>query len=803
MTSTEVPGHILTYDGDLVTIDRAGGRLFSRTLLPASSRIRKVGGTGYEFWVDDPGANYPLSVVDAEAGAWRVEVRPPVPSTADTFLHVLSVATDGVAAMPATRLIDAGTAYGAEAGDRVVLFAKTSTPVQDVDYTVESAGPVVRHLLTGMLPGLYAVTRDGVPVSGSPLTTSGDRTLGFQTPGGVSVSVTWLAGQADLVVTGQGGVPAGVNPGASFTVSDTVTNKGSATAGASSTRYYLSVDTVLGPGDIPVTGGRAVAALAPGAISTGSATVTVPASAPHGLYFVLACADGAGAVAENSESNNCRASGEPVRVGVADLAVTAVSDPPASIRAGLSFQATATAGNFGTAASPASTLRYYLSLDTARDASDVLLSGSRSVPALIPGAQAGGPTSVTVPAATPPGFYHLLACADWGGVVVESDELDNCLASASTVEVRVPDLVVTAVSVTPSAVAPGSDLTVSDTTQNQGIVEAAASKTRYYLSTDMAISADDRLLTGSRQVPPLAAGATLLRQRHGHGSRHHARRLVSRAGLRRRPAGPGRGERVEQLPRHRGGRDGRPARPGRVRRLRVAGAGGPGRDAQRDGHRPEPGPGGRGRVEDAILSVHRTTRGARTTRCSPARARSRPLAAGASSTGSTTVTLPSSVAPGGFFVLACADDLKAETEGDETNNCRATAGPVTVGAPDLVVDAVGNPPATVQRGKKFAVTDTTRNQGTAPTGRTTRTRYYLSTDQTWSAGDKLLTGSRQVPDLAPGALSSDGHQRHRARQHHARRLLPPGVCRRHRARGGGHRDQQLRGLGDARVTVLP
>ena len=81
---------------------------------------------------------------------------------------------------------------------------------------------------------------------------------------------------------------------------------------------------------------------------------------------------------------------------------------------------------------------------------------------------------------------------------------------------------------------------------------------------------------------------------------------------------------------------------------------------------------------------------------------------------------------------------------------------MTVGAPDLVVDAVGNPPATVKRGLKLAVTDTTRNQGTAPVGRTTRTRYYLSLNQAWNVGDKLLSGYRQVPDLAPGTVSSSG-----------------------------------------------
>ena len=363
---------------------------------------------------------------------------------------------------------------------------------------------------------------------------------------------------------------------------------------------------------------------------------------------------------------------------------------------------------------------------------------------------------MTVPAATPPGLYHLLACADWGGVVVESNELDNCLASASTVEVRVPDLVVTSVSATPSAVAPGSVLTVSDTTQNLGLVEAVASKTRYYLSTDMAISADDRLLTGSRQV-----AAARRRQRSSSGTvtvtvpattplgSYHvlacaddlqALSEVSESNNCHATAGVvivGRPDLVVSAV---------SASPGPV------------------------APGGTLSVTDTVQNQGPVGAGGSRTRfylsTDPSKSandtllvgtRQVPsLAAGASSSGPTTVTLPSSVASGTFFVLACADDLKVEAEVNETNNCRATAAPVTVGAPDLVVDAVGNPPATVQRGKKLAVTDTTRNQGAAPTGRTTRTRYYLSSNQTWSAGDKLLTGNRQVPDLAPDALSSNG-----------------------------------------------
>ena len=59
VTGVEVPDKIVRYAGDLVTISHNDGKLFSQTLLPASATIRKVGGTGYEFWVDDPGI-YPL-----------------------------------------------------------------------------------------------------------------------------------------------------------------------------------------------------------------------------------------------------------------------------------------------------------------------------------------------------------------------------------------------------------------------------------------------------------------------------------------------------------------------------------------------------------------------------------------------------------------------------------------------------------------------------------------------------------------------------------------------------------------------
>ena len=115
---------------------------------------------------------------------------------------------------------------------------------------------------------------------------------------------------------------------------------------------------------------------------------------------------------------------------------------------------------------------------------------------------------MTVPAGTALGTYRLLACADDQKKVKESDEGNNCLASTSSVDVGTPDLITTQISGQPATAVPGQQFTLNDTVMNQGTVSAAATKTRYYFSTDAAWSADDVLASGARSVPILAAGAS-------------------------------------------------------------------------------------------------------------------------------------------------------------------------------------------------------------------------------------------------------------------------------------------------------
>ncbi len=77
----------------------------------------------------------------------------------------------------------------------------------------------------------------------------------------------------------------------------------------------------------------------------------------------------------------------------------------------------------------------------------------------------------------------------------------------------------------------------------------------------------------------------------------------------------------------------------------------------------------------------------------------------------------------------------------------------TVLLPDLVETAVSAPPASVNSGASFSVTDTVENSGQAPAGASV-TQYYLSPTATKTSSSILLAGSRAVPALAAGATSS-------------------------------------------------
>lgn len=128
------------------------------------------------------------------------------------------------------------------------------------------------------------------------------------------------------------------------------------------------------------------------------------------------------------------------------------------------------------------------------------------------------------------------------------------------------------------------------------------------------------------------------------------------------------------------------------------------------------------------------------------------LAAGATSAGSVTLTVPAATPLGSYFLCGWADGANAVTETSETNNGRCTATAIQVGAPDLRVSSVAPSSSTATRGGQLRVSNTVANDG-AVSAAAFSVAFVLSTDAAWS-GDDLAFGQRSVSSLGAAAASS-------------------------------------------------
>lgn len=187
---------------------------------------------------------------------------------------------------------------------------------------------------------------------------------------------------------------------------------------------------------------------------------------------------------------------------------TALTNPPKSTRIGETFDVTDTTANIGDGTAGESETRYYLSQDQARDSGDRVLNSIRTVSSLSAGSSSSGTVTVKAPGDMPLGEYYVLACADNGRVVSESDEANNCRSTSATVRVKAPNLRVTWVQSPPMLARAGTTIDSTETTKNTGDDSADMSYTRYYLSSNGSRDSADQELWGKRQVPELTPGAT-------------------------------------------------------------------------------------------------------------------------------------------------------------------------------------------------------------------------------------------------------------------------------------------------------
>jgi hypothetical protein len=229
----------------------------------------------------------------------------------------------------------------------------------------------------------------------------------------------------DLIVQTPGATPASMLPGETTTASCTVKNQGTASAGASILKYYLSANSTYEATDV-LLGSSNVASLAAGATAAVSNVVTIPTSTAAGTWYILFYADADLSVAEGNETNNTGSFQITITSTAPqpDLIVLSPAASPSTLLAGQASTASCSVKNQGTASAGASVLKYYLSANNTYETSDVLL-GSNSVATLTADASAAANSVVTIPASTTAGTWYILFYADADLAVTESNETNN------------------------------------------------------------------------------------------------------------------------------------------------------------------------------------------------------------------------------------------------------------------------------------------------------------------------------------------------------------------------------------------
>jgi cysteine-rich repeat protein len=440
----------------------------------------------------------------------------------------------------------------------------------------------------------------------------------------------------NLQVSAVSATPAAVAPGSTISTANTVRNAGGVSASSFLVGFRLSADAVYGNADdIALSTTRTVTSLAPAATSTATTTLTVPAGIALGSYFVCAKADSAGAVTESDEADNAKCTAAPVQVGLPDLTVSQIAPGATTANAGATLSVTDSVTNGGPLSAARVYVAYRLSLNSVfGDSDDVSITTRRRTSSTLAAfAASTATTTLSLPSSTPAGTYYVCATADSTSVVTEANEANNWRCSSASVLIVRTNLVLSALTATPSAVLPDGAVSASNSVQNTGGISSGSFVIGFHLSQDSAYGgSDDIALSATRSVTSLAGGAT--------------------------------------------------------------------------------------------------------------------------TTATTSLTIPSSVPLGPYFVCAQADTGGTVTESTEADNAVCTTAPLQVGRPDLVASQVALNAATATAGGLLSVTEGVTNGG-ALAASSSVVAYRLSVnDEYGDSDDTVLATTRTITSLGTSATST-------------------------------------------------
>ena len=306
------------------------------------------------------------------------------------------------------------------------------------------------------------------------------------------------ASPPDLIVESPTVSSSVVDEGASFSLTVTVSNGGSATTESTRLTYYRSNNSqITGSGDDSAVGSATVEPLR--AAESNDYRLEITAPQEPGRYYYGACA--ATVTGERNRNNNC-SDGVLVTVPAPDLIVEDVTVSENSVPVGASFSIRATVNNQGSARAAQTELTFHRSPNSTITSDDTKILSSITIPALDESDSRNYTRETNAPGAI--GVYYYGACVQ--AVQRERNQDNNCSAGVRVEVIRGdPDLEITSFTVSRNTTVVGSTraIILSGSVTNIGGAPAPATPLRYYRSTDSTISASDTEI-GQQQIRQLA-----------------------------------------------------------------------------------------------------------------------------------------------------------------------------------------------------------------------------------------------------------------------------------------------------------
>ena len=307
--------------------------------------------------------------------------------------------------------------------------------------------------------------------------------------------------------------------GIPFNLNFTLNNSGSSLVPNVDTTFYLSTDALLSADDVFITDVTSAGLQAASSVSVTASSVSIPSGVSSGDYYLIAATDQLDLLPESNETDNSAVGALISVTNSSDLMIESLSSDLSSLAAGESLTINGMVKNVGaTDVASGYTIGVYISGNPVFNSNAVYLGEWQGTTILTSGASENVSLTVKLPGSKDYiGDRYIHVVADSQEIIAETDETNNG-ASIAVNLVTEFDLIIGNVSVEESFARAGDTIKIDSSVSNIGPSTVYNSvydynktnhKVGLYLSTDTEITSSDLAIGIWEHRYGIAGGGTI------------------------------------------------------------------------------------------------------------------------------------------------------------------------------------------------------------------------------------------------------------------------------------------------------